>query len=72
LGQAIVIIIGKIFAVAINNAETKLNVREIKAPRRCSNPLMLYEYFHNKQVMLNFKRYKLRVLLYFAYVKVSS
>ncbi len=72
LGQATVIITGKIFAVAIKYAEAKLNVWEIKMPKRYSNPLMLDEHFHNKQVILNFKRDKLRVLIYFALVKVPS
>lgn len=55
MGQPIVIITGKIFAVVIKYAEAKLNVWEIKLPKRYSNPLVMDEHFHNKQVMLNFK-----------------
>ena len=33
---------------------------------------MLDEHFHNKQVRLNFKRDKLKALIYFAHVKVPS
>lgn len=72
MGQPIVIITGKIFAVVIKYAEAKLNVWEIKVPKRYSNPLMMDEHFHNKQVMLNFKWDKLRVPIYFAHVKVPS